>query len=175
MIDEFTNINNESETFIYNYFAKLEKEIDVKREILIEEINKISDNMIDEIKVQREEIQTYHKNRTKIQACDMEQMNKFKIELDKYNKELKENLIDLIKWKTLRTVTEQKLEELTIKIENLTNESIGNKPIKFHDGNMKIDSRDLIDEIKIEDTRNEVIYMVWFELNDLLINNHINA
>ena len=67
MIEEFTSINEESETFIYNYFSELERKVDVKREILIQEIHGISEKLMGEIKVQKNEIQTKQEGRKKKQ------------------------------------------------------------------------------------------------------------
>ena len=162
MIEEFTSINEESETFIYNYFSELERKVDVKREILIQEIHGISDKLMGEIKVQKNEIQTKQEGRKKKQAYDREQLAKYKIELDKYNKELKEYSVDLNKWKTVQTETEEKREELKIKIEGLKQELMCNRAITFEEGKAKINSKEMFGEIIVKDTNVPIEKVYWF-------------
>ena len=152
MIEKFTNINEDPETFTYNYFSELERKVDVKRELLIQEIHNISERLMGEISVQKNDIQLKQKERKKKQAYDKEQLDKYKIELDNYNKELKEYSIDLNKWKNVQTETETKREELKIKIDNLQQEIMCNKSILFKEGGMKIDSKELFGEIIVKDT-----------------------
>ncbi len=152
MIDEFTSINEDSENFIYNYFSELERKVDLKREVLIKEIHDISDKLMNEIGDQKKEIQSKQAERKKKQIYDRDQLLKYKIELDKYNRELKEYSVDLNKWKTVQTETENKREDLTIKIENLKNEIMCHRAIKFEEGTLKIDSKELFGEIIVEDT-----------------------
>ena len=152
MIDEFTNINDDSETFIYNYFSELERKVDIKRENLIQEIHNISDKLMGEIQVQKNYIQSKQEKRKKKQAYDKEQLRKYEIELDKYNKELKDYSIDLSKWKTVQTETEEKREDLKIKIENLKQELMCNRAITFEAGKAQINSKELFGEILVKDT-----------------------
>ena len=152
MIGEFTSINDDSETFIYNYFSELERKVDLKREVLLKEIHSISSKLMDEIGVQKKEIQSKSEARKKKQSYDREELKKYKVELDSYNKELKEYSVDLGKWRTVQTETESKREELTIKIESLKKEIMGNRAITFEEGSMKIDSKELFGEIIVKDT-----------------------
>ena len=152
MIGEFTSINEDSETFIYNYFSELERKVDLKREVLIKEIHSISAKLMDEIGSQKKEIQSKQENRKKKQAYDKDQLDKYKVELDNYNKELKEYSVDLNKLRTVQTETESKREELTIKIDSLKKEIMCNRDIKFEEGNLKINSKELFGQIIVEDT-----------------------
>lgn len=152
MIEEFTSINDESEQFIYNYFSELERKVDIKRDVLIDEIHKISDKLRGEITVQKKEIQSKSEKRKKKQAIDRELLKDYQIQLDSYNKELKEYSIDLNKWKDVQTETEEKREELKIKINDLKEELFCNRSITFKEGNAKIDSKELFGEIVVEDT-----------------------
>jgi len=58
----------------------------------------------------------------------------------------------LNKWKDVQTETEDKREELKIKIEDLKEELFCNRSITFKEGNAKIDSKELFGEIVVEDT-----------------------
>ena len=150
MIHEFTSINEESETFIYNYFSELERKVDIKRELLIEEIHNISNTLMGQIGVQKNEIQSKQEQRKKKQACDKSQLEMYQIELDSYNKELKEYSIDLNKWKNVQTETESKREDLQIKINGLKKEIMCNRAITFEEGFAKIDSKKMFGEIVVK-------------------------
>lgn len=56
MIEEFTSINRESDKFLYNYFNDLERMIDLKRDLLISEIQNISGELKFEIIDKKNEI-----------------------------------------------------------------------------------------------------------------------
>ncbi len=153
LIEEFTSINDESEQFIYNYFSELERKVDLKRDILIDEIHKISDKLHGEISIQKKEIQSKAESRKKKQDIDRKLLKDYQQQLDSYNKELKEYSIDLNKWKDVQKETENKREELKIKIEDLKSELICNRSITFKEGNTKIDSKELFGEIVVEDSK----------------------
>ncbi len=116
LISEFTSINDNSDEFIYNYFAELERKVDLKREELIGEIHRISDKLLAEIGGHKKEIQSQQEKRKKKQSYDREQLRQYQAELDAYNGELKEYSVDLNRWKEVQTETESKREELAIKI-----------------------------------------------------------
>ena len=157
LISEFTSINDNSDEFIYNYFAELERKVDVKREELIGEIHRISDKLLAEIGGHKKEIQSQQEKRKKKQSYDREQLRQYQAELDAYNGELKEYSVDLNRWKEVQSETESKREELAIKIEDLKKEIMCSRTVSFEEGQWKIDSEQLFGKIVVEDTQVKVI------------------
>jgi chromosome segregation ATPase len=156
LINEFTSINDNSDEFIYNYFAELERKVDVKREELIGEIHRISDKLLAEIGGHKKEIQSQQEKRTKKQSCDREQLRQYQAELDAYNGELKEYSVDLNRWKEVQTETESKRQELAVKIEDLKKEIMCSRAVSFEEGQWKVDSEQLFGKIVVEDTQVKV-------------------
>jgi len=159
LISEFTSINDNSDEFIYNYFAELERKVDVKREELIGEIHRISDKLLAEIGGHKKEIQSQQEKRKKKQSYDREQLRQYLAELDAYNGELKEYSVDLNRWKEVQTETESKREELAIKIEDLKKEIMCSRAVSFEEGQWKIDSEQLFGKIVVEDIQVKVNLM----------------
>ena len=153
MVDEFVHISSTSEAFIYEYFSELERKVDVKREMIIQEIHSISDKLIGEIGKQKEDILAHQNKRRKKEEFDRQQLDKYKKELDAYNKELKSYSIDLNKWKTVQVETDDMQKDLQSKIDHFKNELLCNKSIVFKEGKGKLNEKDIFGEIVVKEDK----------------------
>jgi len=124
---------------------------------LILEVHDISDKLMNEIEIQKKEIQSKQAERKKKHIYNRDQLLKYKVELDNYNKDLNAYSVDINKWKIVLTEIESKRDELTINIEKLKNEILYNKDLKFEEGTLKIDSKQLFGEIIVDNTNVKVI------------------
>ena len=79
-------------------------------------------------------------------------MEKYQTELESYEKKLKEYSVDLDKWKSIQTETEQKRKELKVKVECLKEELLCNRVITFAEGKANINSKEIFGEIIVKDT-----------------------
>jgi len=150
MFEEFTSINDESELHIYNYFSELERQIDNKREVLIQEIHKISDKLRIEISVKKKEIQAeYERKQENVKGL----LEDYQKKSDSYNKELKDHSNDLNKLKVVQKEIDKISKELEIRLANLKDELLCNPLIDFKEGNTKIDSNGLFGEILIDESK----------------------
>ena len=172
MFEEFKSINDESEQYIYNYFSELERQVDIKRDVLIDKIHKISDKLRGEINVQKEEIQSYSAKRIKKQNIDQEFFKKYEKQLYSYNQiheiqKSEEFLLEFDRLKSIQIEIENKRNELRIKIEELKSELFCNRSIIFNEGHAKFDPTELFGQIFVEDSKviNLLIFILFHQMN----------
>ena len=148
MIEEFTSINKESDKFLYNYFNDLERMVDLKRNVLISEINNISSELKLEIIDKKKEIKLkIENNALRYVNGDNGLLNGYKTQHDNYNQKLEDYLRELREWENGTTGDINKMDISGMKCYGE----------KFNSTNMN-DSTQLFNKIQKDQILNKVFF-----------------